>query len=202
MSFVRSLLTSAAALTLAATANAQTFTTGGTASGFTSRNASSAPAQGVTLASNMNITSFALWIGTETNQTMKFFIMDRALGTTVFSQEKLVTARSAGTYTSSDPFSMLLTAGRTYDFGVIGSQANLVAFIVPVSSLTMNGISLAGPNANYGDYNSLNFGGTAGATIALEINAGPASVVPEPSTYALMATGFIGLVGVARRRNA
>ncbi|MDZ7631470.1 MAG: PEP-CTERM sorting domain-containing protein [Gemmatimonadaceae bacterium] len=26
-------------------------------------------------------------------------------------------------------------------------------------------------------------------------------VVPEPSTYALMATGLVGLIGLARRRN-
>jgi Trypsin/PEP-CTERM motif len=30
----------------------------------------------------------------------------------------------------------------------------------------------------------------------------PSNVVPEPSTYALMATGLVGLVGFARRRNA
>ena len=34
------------------------------------------------------------------------------------------------------------------------------------------------------------------------INGTPNVVVPEPSTYALMATGLVGLVGVARRRNA
>jgi len=28
------------------------------------------------------------------------------------------------------------------------------------------------------------------------------SVIPEPSTYALMATGLVGLVGLARRRNS
>jgi hypothetical protein len=28
----------------------------------------------------------------------------------------------------------------------------------------------------------------------------PTNVVPEPSTYALMATGLAGLVGIARRR--
>ena len=35
-----------------------------------------------------------------------------------------------------------------------------------------------------------------------ELLAYDASVVPEPSTYALMATGLFGLVGVARRRRA
>ena len=35
-----------------------------------------------------------------------------------------------------------------------------------------------------------------------ELLAFDASVVPEPSTYALMATGLFGLVGVARRRRA
>jgi hypothetical protein len=32
--------------------------------------------------------------------------------------------------------------------------------------------------------------------------APPGTVIPEPSTYALMATGLVGLVGIARRRNS
>jgi len=31
---------------------------------------------------------------------------------------------------------------------------------------------------------------------------GPTGVIPEPSTYALMATGLVALVGISRRRNA
>jgi len=38
---------------------------------------------------------------------------------------------------------------------------------------------------------------------AIQVNVGESlNVVPEPSTYALMATGLIGVVGIARRRNS
>ncbi len=38
---------------------------------------------------------------------------------------------------------------------------------------------------------------------AIQVNVGDSmNVIPEPSTYALMATGLVGLFGIARRRNS
>ena len=41
----------------------------------------------------------------------------------------------------------------------------------------------------------------APSTITLSAAHGTPGVVPEPTTYALMATGLVGLFGFARRRN-
>jgi hypothetical protein len=43
-------------------------------------------------------------------------------------------------------------------------------------------------------------GTAAGGTFTFNTSFGPATVVPEPSTYALLATGLAGLAAVARRR--
>jgi hypothetical protein len=43
-------------------------------------------------------------------------------------------------------------------------------------------------------------GTAAGGTFTFNAGFGPATVVPEPSTYALLATGLAGLATVARRR--
>jgi len=52
------------------------------------------------------------------------------------------------------------------------------------------------------------FGNTQGGTSSNQITGPslmtfgtiPTNVIPEPSTYALMATGLVGLMGMARRR--
>jgi hypothetical protein len=47
---------------------------------------------------------------------------------------------------------------------------------------------------------SLNAAGAPNGLSHASLYRGPASVVPEPSTYALMGTGLIGLAAAARRR--
>jgi hypothetical protein len=74
-----------------------------------------------------------------------------------------------------------------------------------VTMVTANGIGYVDPNLNYVDAN----GNPINAPVA---GGGPyyqtgdfntavsLSAVPEPSSYALLATGFVGLLGVAARR--
>jgi len=65
------------------------------------------------------------------------------------------------------------------------------------------GGNLNGYNAVFGYACVANFASNAackGNFDFVTAQIGPSSVVPEPSTYALMATGLIGLAGFARRR--
>lgn len=73
-----------------------------------------------------------------------------------------------------------------------------------VSFVTAGGLGYVDPNLNYVD--------ATGAAVGAPSGAGPyyqtgdfnaalnVSAVPEPSSYALLATGFVGLLGVAARR--
>ncbi len=49
-------------------------------------------------------------------------------------------------------------------------------------------------------FNQINSGGTANASFSATFNVAPQQIIPEPSTYALLATGIGALGVVARRR--
>jgi len=77
-----------------------------------------------------------------------------------------------------------------------GSGCTTGASFCPFASV---GVAFAGTAL------SVRFGGAANQIGFDDITFGsvtPGNVVPEPSTYALMATGLVGLFGAARRRRA
>ena len=85
----------------------------------------------------------------------------------------------------SGPFVIALKAGNNF---------SLYYFLnTPGSAISGVNFTTAGVSVNNGGPNVLSH-----ATL-YSVGAGM-NVVPEPSTYALMATGMIGLVGFARRR--
>jgi hypothetical protein len=96
---------------------------------------------------------------------------------------------TVGSFTS-DILVTFLSGGST----TVGAFAgdNDAEYVLLVDSRLAQGFTVSGTASLQGR--------NAGSVPMYELKVGQASVVPEPSTWALLATGLAGLVGVARRR--
>ncbi len=180
----------------AAVAQAGTILDTGTALSLTSRTSAEGPGQGVAVSVSTTVTQFGFYLDTPSGGNLEFMIWNGTNSTLLFSQIDSAATTSSPALVLTAPMSFSLLAGSTYYFAVIpDTAANIEYFSSPIS-LSQNGLSLVNPNTNYGPYSAPVFIGSAGATIALQID-GTTAAVPEPATWfsAVLGLGLLSLAG-------
>ncbi|MBC7564539.1 MAG: PEP-CTERM sorting domain-containing protein [Gemmatimonadaceae bacterium] len=156
-------------------------------------------AQGIAVSANTTITGFSFWI-TSPAQNLKFFIFDRGTNTKIYESQKSVGIIASGTSGGTDPFSLLLVGGKSYDFGIVDATSTTTRSLSPAATLTQNWLSLDGGFAVCDGYTNPSFSYRISyISRALRIDSN-LTQVPEPSTYVMFGTGLFGVFGLARRR--
>ena len=167
----------------------------------TSRSGGNGPGQGVSISTTQTIDNFAFNLSGGA-QNLDFFVFNGTNSTLLYNSVQSWGGGSGWVSTSS-PFTLTLTAGNTYYFGIMGNGNLQIGYIFPQGVYSANGITaLTNGNANYNGFGNPAWdGGLAGAQIGLRIFEN-ANETPEPASLVLLGSGLIGIAGGVRRKFA
>jgi hypothetical protein len=164
----------------------------------TSRGPGDGPGQGVSVSTTQTIDNFAFNLSGSA-QSLDFFVFNGTNSTLLYNSTQAWGGGSGWVQTSS-PFTLTLTAGNTYYFGIMGNGNLQIGYIFPQGVYSANGLTaLTNGNSNYNTFGNPQFAGLAGAQIGLQIFEN-VNETPEPGSLILLGSGLIGVAGGIRRK--
>jgi hypothetical protein len=199
--------TLAVSLIAASTANAQVIFDNLARRDFgSSRGAGDSPLAQITVSSATQINQIGAHWDPNANGNIKFLIFNLGTSSLLFSTASAgFTDVGLSFYQSSFFPTFTLNPGVTYGIGAIASVGGEWSTNNSSSGnpFTQNGITASDDNnANVINFGTPSLAGGGSAMIIVQLGRQPSTVVPEPSTYALLATGLVSLVIVSRRRRS
>lgn len=170
--------------------------------GQTSRGASSAPGTYFSsVAADLTINRISVENDLNGAGNLKFVIFDHSNHTLLWSSDaKFFADDGVGqSWKASDLFSFTLQAGHAYDIGAIADVSSVWAYDCCNGTDTQNGLTAAGENVNFSNFNNPTAGNHAATIIPIILEGNLSNNVPEPGSLALIGATLLGAAGARRK---